>query len=65
MTKKERESQRERQREKKNCPFRKILSMEKMSCLEKEVMISDKFIFMNFVFLSDETFVSNEKNILF
>ena len=40
MTKKERE------REKKICPFRKILSMEKMSCLEKEVMISDKFIFI-------------------
>ena len=39
--------------------------MEKMSCLEKEVMISDKFIFMNFVFLSDKTFVSNEKIFFF
>ena len=34
----------------------KILSVEKMSYLEKEVMISDKFIFINFVYLSDKTF---------
>ena len=54
MTKKERESQREREikreREKKNCLFRKILSTEKMSCQEKEVMISDKFILFLFLF---------------